>query len=114
LDALGLAYTDLCKLHRDSGTKEVFLTALKDKGVRSKLLREKMLKALGPFCWTATSEEEAKEALTFLPQTWPPTGCLRWPLLMPNTKTGSFKSPCICRRFHTSLSGLHGSRGRAF
>jgi len=47
LDSLGLVYTDLCKRHWDSGTKEVFLTALKDKGVPSKLLREKLVRGAG-------------------------------------------------------------------
>ena len=49
LDSLGLSYILLCKLHRDTGTREAFLTALKEKGIRSKPLREELAKALGPF-----------------------------------------------------------------
>ena len=46
LDSLGLSYTELLKLRQDSGSTEVFLATLKDKGVRSKPLREKLARAL--------------------------------------------------------------------
>ncbi len=47
LDSLGIGYTELLQLREDSGTTEVILTALKDKGIRSKPLREKLAKAIG-------------------------------------------------------------------
>ncbi len=47
LDSLSIGYTELLQLRKYSGTTEVFLTALKDKGIRSKPLREKLAKAIG-------------------------------------------------------------------
>lgn len=49
LDSLGLGFNDLLKLHRDSSSTDEFQTLLKDRGVRSKPLREKMWKALQQF-----------------------------------------------------------------
>lgn len=46
LHALGLGYEDLVQLHVDSKDKDVFLKVLKDKGVNSKPLREKLVKLL--------------------------------------------------------------------
>ena len=48
LDSLGLSFAELTHLHQHSSTMEVFLAALKAKGIRSKVLREKLGKALGP------------------------------------------------------------------
>ena len=48
LDSVGLSFAELTHLHQHSSTMEVFLAALKAKGVRSKILREKLGKALGP------------------------------------------------------------------
>ena len=48
LDSVGLSFAELTHLHQQSSTMEVFLEALKAKGVRSKVLREKLGKALGP------------------------------------------------------------------
>ena len=48
LDYLGLSFAELTHLHQHSSTMEVFLDALKAKGIRSKVLREKLGKALGP------------------------------------------------------------------
>ncbi len=45
LDTLGIALHDLVNL-RDSTDKESFLTTLKEKGLRSKVLREKLLQAV--------------------------------------------------------------------
>ena len=45
LDYLGLSFAELTHLHQHSSTMEVFLDALK---ARSKVLREKLGKALGP------------------------------------------------------------------
>ena len=45
LDTLGIALQDLKNL-RDSTNKEGFLTALKEKGLRSKSLREKLQQAV--------------------------------------------------------------------
>ena len=46
---LGLNFEDLSKLYRETGAGDAFQTALKDRGVNSKLLREKLGKALSPF-----------------------------------------------------------------
>ena len=46
LDSLGLDYEELCRLHHDSADKEEFLEGLKGRGVRSKPVREKLLKSL--------------------------------------------------------------------
>ena len=46
LDSLDLSFAELTHLHQHSSTLEVFLAALKAKGVRSKALREKLGKAL--------------------------------------------------------------------
>ena len=46
LDALGLIFDDLFTLYLQSGTREAFLAALKAKGIRGKLLGEKLVKAL--------------------------------------------------------------------
>ena len=48
LDYLGLSFAELTHLHQHSSTMKVFLDALKVKGIRSKVLREKLGKALGP------------------------------------------------------------------
>ena len=48
LDTLGLGYEDLSKLRCTHKDKEVFMQALKDKGVNSKPLREKLSKILHP------------------------------------------------------------------
>ncbi len=45
LDTLGIALTDLVHL-RDTTDKEGFLSTLKEKGVRSKVLREKLQQAV--------------------------------------------------------------------
>ena len=45
LDALGIGTQDLMQL-RDCNSQESFLTALREKGVRSRDLREKLQKAL--------------------------------------------------------------------
>ena len=50
LDYLGLSFAELTHLHQHSSIMEVFLDALKVKGIRSKVLREKLGKALGPPC----------------------------------------------------------------
>lgn len=42
LDDLGFAYEDLLKLRADSKDRDVFMQALKEKGVNSKPLREKL------------------------------------------------------------------------
>ena len=49
LDVLGLGFNDLLKLHRDSGSRDEFLTAMKDNGIRSGPVREKIVKALQQF-----------------------------------------------------------------
>ena len=53
LDVLGLGFNDLLKLHRDSGTRsgsrDEFLTAMKDNGIRSGPVREKIVEALQQF-----------------------------------------------------------------
>lgn len=46
LDVLGLGYEDLVKLHTESNDTDVFIKILKDKGVNSKPLREKLVKLL--------------------------------------------------------------------
>lgn len=46
LDNLGFTYGDLVKLHADFKDRDAFLTVLKDKGVNSKPLREKLAKLL--------------------------------------------------------------------
>ena len=43
---LGLKFEDLYKLYRESADREAFLTTMKEKGIRSKLLMEKIAKAL--------------------------------------------------------------------
>ena len=48
LDYLGLSFAELTHLHQYSSNMEVFLDALKVKGIRSKVLREKLGKALSP------------------------------------------------------------------
>lgn len=48
LDSLGLGFKELLQL-RDSHSKEDFLSCLKEKGVRSLLVREKLQKALQQF-----------------------------------------------------------------
>ena len=50
LDYFGLSFAELTHLHQHSSTMEIFLDALKAKGIRSKVLREKLGKALGPPC----------------------------------------------------------------
>ena len=45
LDSLGIGIQDLVEL-RDCNSQEGFLTALREKGVRSRALREKLQKAL--------------------------------------------------------------------
>ncbi len=45
LDTLGISLQDLVEL-RDSTDKEVFLRTLKDKGLRSKVLRDKLYQAV--------------------------------------------------------------------
>ena len=49
LDVLGLGFKDLLKLHRDSGSRDEFVTAMKDNGIRSGPVREKIVKALQQF-----------------------------------------------------------------
>ena len=49
LYSLGLSFEDLSKLYRETGAGDAFQTALKDRGVNSKLLRGKLGKALSPF-----------------------------------------------------------------
>ena len=49
LDVLGLGFNDLLKLQRDSGSRDEFLTAMKDNGIRSGPVREKIVKALQQF-----------------------------------------------------------------
>lgn len=46
LDALGLSHEDLLKLSSESKDAEVFMKVLKDRGVNSKPLREKLVKQL--------------------------------------------------------------------
>ena len=46
LDSLGLTYEDLAKLLQETGGGETFHKALKDKGINSKLLREKLASSL--------------------------------------------------------------------
>ena len=46
LDVLGLGFN---KLHRDSGSRDEFVTAMKDNGIRSGPVREKTVKALQQF-----------------------------------------------------------------
>ena len=46
LDTLGLKFEDLLKLYQESADREAFLTTMKEKGIRSKPLREKIAKAL--------------------------------------------------------------------
>ena len=46
LDTLGLGFQELLKLHKDISNPEEFLTNLKERGVRSKILREKLVKTL--------------------------------------------------------------------
>ena len=48
LDSVSLSCAELSRLHQHSSTMEVVLAALKVKGVRSNVLREKLGKALGP------------------------------------------------------------------
>ncbi len=74
LNSLGIGYTELLQLREDSGTTEVFLTALKDKGIRSKSLREKLAKAIAP------AESSQFILFYYIP--------------------GSFQSHCIHKRFH--------------
>ena len=49
LDNLGLGIQELVKLHKDIGNPEEFLTRLKERGVNSKILREKLVKTLQQF-----------------------------------------------------------------
>ena len=49
LDTLGLGFQELLKLHKDISNPEEFLTNLKERGVRSKILREKLVKTLQQF-----------------------------------------------------------------
>ena len=49
LHSLGLNFEDLSKLYRETGARDAFQTALKDRGSNSKLLREKLGKALSHF-----------------------------------------------------------------
>ena len=42
LDTLGLKFEDLLKLYRESADREAFLTTMKEKGIGSKPLREKL------------------------------------------------------------------------
>ena len=46
LDTLGLKFEDHLKLYRESADREAFQTTMKEKGIRSKPLREKIVKAL--------------------------------------------------------------------
>lgn len=46
LDDLGLGYEDLTTLYRESKDKNVFCSVLKNKGVNSQSLREKLVKSL--------------------------------------------------------------------
>ena len=46
LDALGLGHEELVQLHSNSKGREKFIKVLKDKGVNSKPLREKLAKLL--------------------------------------------------------------------
>ena len=50
LDALGYTFQKLVLLCQQSVTKEDFIAVLKEKGIRSKPLREKLVKALGHSC----------------------------------------------------------------
>ena len=50
LDSLGLSVTDLVKLYRQSQNSEVFSKTLKDLGVNSKPLRDKLLKSVPRSC----------------------------------------------------------------
>ena len=49
LDNLGLGIQELLKLHKDIDNPEEFLTRLKERGVNSKILREKLVKTLQQF-----------------------------------------------------------------
>lgn len=46
LDSLGFTFDGLVELHSDSKSDDAFCTILKDKGVKSKPLREKLVKCL--------------------------------------------------------------------
>ena len=46
LDDLGFGHADLVKLYSESKDRDVFMKVLKDKGVKSKPLREKLVKLL--------------------------------------------------------------------
>ena len=46
LDSLDLGYRNLTELRQGSATTNDFITALKNRGVKSKPLREKLAKAL--------------------------------------------------------------------
>ena len=49
LDVLRLVFNDLLKLHRDSGSRDEFVTAMKDNGIRSGPILEKIVKTLQQF-----------------------------------------------------------------
>ena len=49
LDTLGLGFQELLKLHKDTANPEEFLKMLKERGVRSKPLKEKLVKVLQHF-----------------------------------------------------------------